>query len=210
MFLSYEWQDFTHEGHNYRARLEEDQYIDAPWDNEDGHGDVSDWTSRGKSPGELVLSKDGRFKRYFDFAGAVAKAKSEGWGFMPYPLSIKADDENRAPYTACGGWAIAGPFKAYDPVNFNRAVAAVYAQHKATFPSAKAYAAAAAMADFKRLRDWCNDEWCYVGVIVELLDDEGEPTGETASLWGIESDCDEYLAEVAIELTGEIDPPLAA
>lgn len=210
MYLTYDWQDFTHEGHNYRARLDVDQHNGAPWENEDGHGDVSDWTTRDKLPGEMVLAEDGRYKRFYNFAGAVAKAKAEGWSFMPYPLSIKADDENRAPYTACGGRAIAGPYKAYDAENFNRAVAAVYAQHKATFPSAKAYAAAAAMADYNRLRDWCNDKWCYVGVIVETLDDEGEPTGETASLGGVESDCDEYLAEVARELASELAHAIAA
>lgn len=54
--------------------------------------------------------------------------------------------------------------------------------------------------DFEFLRGWCNDEWAYVGVVVEILDEEGEPTGEDASLWGIESCADEYLVDVAYEL----------
>lgn len=65
-------------------------------------------------------------------------------------------------------------------------------------------AARAAEADFNRLRQWCEGQWWYVGVVVELLDDEGEPTGETASLWGIESDADNYIAEVGQDLAGEI------
>jgi hypothetical protein len=65
-------------------------------------------------------------------------------------------------------------------------------------------AAHAAEADFKRLRAWCNNDWTYVGVVVELLDDESEPTGETESLWGVESDADDYLDECAHELAAEI------
>ena len=61
-------------------------------------------------------------------------------------------------------------------------------------------AAHAAEADFQRLRAWCEGQWSYVGVTVELLDDKGDPTGETAALWGIESDAGEYLVEVAHEL----------
>lgn len=62
----------------------------------------------------------------------------------------------------------------------------------------------AAMADFNRLRDWCNDRWQYVGVVVHLLDDEGDDMGESESLWGVESDSPEYIEETAHELAGEI------
>ena len=61
-------------------------------------------------------------------------------------------------------------------------------------------AAKAARADFERLRAWCNGDWGYVGVIVKLLDDEGEETGEEESVWGIESDAKDYLDETAREL----------
>lgn len=53
---------------------------------------------------------------------------------------------------------------------------------------------------FERLRLWCNDQWHYVGVIVELLDDDGDPTGEGESIWGIEDDCAEHINETAQEL----------
>ncbi len=59
----------------------------------------------------------------------------------------------------------------------------------------------AAMADFNRLRRWCNDQWYWCGVIVTCDDLPGEPS---ASLWGIESDAGEYFAEVAKELADEI------
>ncbi len=64
----------------------------------------------------------------------------------------------------------------------------------------------AALADYNRLRAWCNGDWCYVGVIVapirpccdEVNDDEAQ------SLWGIESDAGEYLFEVAQDMAEEI------
>lgn len=65
-------------------------------------------------------------------------------------------------------------------------------------------AARAAEADYQRLRAWCDDEWYYVGVMVMATDDNGEEIG-SASLWGIESDASEYLAEVANELVSEIN-----
>jgi hypothetical protein len=71
-------------------------------------------------------------------------------------------------------------------------------------------AARAAMADFKRLRDWCDNHWHYCGVIVRLLDDEGDDMGESESLWGIESDADDYHREVAQELAEEILARLAS
>lgn len=58
-------------------------------------------------------------------------------------------------------------------------------------------AAKAARADFEHLRAWCADEWHWCGVIVKLLDDDGEETGEDESCWGYESDDEDYLASAA-------------
>lgn len=71
--------------------------------------------------------------------------------------------------------------------------------------SKRAYAARAAMADYERLRRWCNDDWRYVGVSVQAFLDTDD--GETIELtdeychacWGIESDAGEYLIEIANE-----------
>lgn len=43
----------------------------------------------------------------------------------------------------------------------------------------------AVMQDFKYLKNWCDDKWFYCGIIVTRCD-----TGESDSLWGIESDGD--------------------
>ena len=68
----------------------------------------------------------------------------------------------------------------------------------------RARSARAAMADYERLRQWCNDVWSWVGVVVTEVNADDEAIGETASLWGIESDAGDYLAEVARELAGEL------
>lgn len=60
-------------------------------------------------------------------------------------------------------------------------------------------AARAAMADYARLRRWCDDEWRYVGVGVIDITDDAE-TDYSHSLWGVESDDEEFIAEVAREL----------
>jgi hypothetical protein len=189
----------------------------APWEEECGHGTVSDWTRRAKAPGEIVLYQDRDSKRFYDFAEAVRTAKRDGWGFMPHEMRIEPVSGRFPDYAKRGGTVTAGPFKAHDATDFNRAIAAVYAAHKASFPSAKAYAAAAAMADFERLRQWCNDQWSYVGVCLFELPRDGvqrdpehiadsAPFGilNHAALWGIESDSPDYHADVAHELTSEL------
>lgn len=63
----------------------------------------------------------------------------------------------------------------------------------------------AVQADFDRLRRWLNDDWCYVGVCVTVEGEDGEPVPDkyAHALWGIESDCTDYIEEVAKELAGE-------
>jgi len=151
---------FERAGRKFRVRMPYDDDATAPWKREDGHGVVSEWTSRAKRPGEMVLCSDRRrVKRYYDFAAAVKTARKDGWDAEPY------SDAETAGQRA----------------------------HKA------------AMADFRYLRGWANDEWHYVGVIVELLDDEGDTIeGEDASLWGVEGYARAYLGKVAAELADEV------
>ena len=61
---------------------------------------------------------------------------------------------------------------------------------------------AAVEADFKLLKDWCDDKWHYIGVIVTLYDAEGEERDER-SLWGVE-DSDDYYQTIASELADEL------
>lgn len=189
------------DGGHATAELIHDEDSGPPWELSDGHGPVSDWTTRNKSPGELVLHEDRGRYRYYDFAEAVAIAKRDGWGYLPHKLVIECDEFGN------GGRATAGPFTAYDPDNFNRAIESVYEQHRQTM-TAKQYAAEAARRDYEYLRKWCNDDWHYVGVVVTVFDGAGDEV-DSQSLWGIEcgdiggSDCCEYLSEVANELLEE-------
>jgi hypothetical protein len=53
----------------------------------------------------------------------------------------------------------------------------------------------------RRLQAWCNDEWRWVGVVVELERPDG--WRKDTSLWGIESDTD-YWRDVARELLTDL------
>lgn len=147
-------ETIEHGGYSFRVEHVADNDHGAPWLNEDGHGVISDWTTRDKSPGELVLNSDRSSKRFYDFAETCRIALRDGWG---------ARDA--------------------EPGMSKRQIAAL-----------------AAREDYERMRAWCNDEWHYVGVVVTLLDIEGNETDAVQSLWGIESDAGDYLSETACEL----------
>ena len=65
-------------GNRFKVAFSYDDY-EAPWEVSDGHGKVSDWVTRDKKPGEVVLYQDRNAKRYYDMQGAIQKAKAEGW-----------------------------------------------------------------------------------------------------------------------------------
>lgn len=69
--------------------------------------------------------------------------------------------------------------------------------------SKRQIAALAAREDYEHMRAWCNDEWSYIGVVVTLLDVEGNKTTADASVWGVDDNGD-YAATVANDLTDEI------
>jgi hypothetical protein len=66
-------------GKRFQVEIEQDSSI-IPWEHDDAHGPVSDWTTRDKRAGELVLVVDGRCRRYYDFETAMKIAKRDGWG----------------------------------------------------------------------------------------------------------------------------------
>lgn len=73
-----------------RIKTEHDQTHSAPWKECDGHGPVSEWTTRDKGPGERIISTDRRSHRFYDFAEAVKIAKRDGWGLTPEKLTALA------------------------------------------------------------------------------------------------------------------------
>ena len=74
----------SREGFDLSFDILPDDTMGAPWQEHDGHGDVSEWTTRAKRPGELVLRSDCGKRRFYDFAGSVATALAEGWDAKPY------------------------------------------------------------------------------------------------------------------------------
>ena len=68
-------------GYTITIEVENDEDNDAPWDNDDGHGSVSDWRSRySKQPGERILHSDRNSCRFYNWQEAMQLAKRDGWG----------------------------------------------------------------------------------------------------------------------------------
>lgn len=78
--LLFNGDTFTRGERTFRFHAEWDQCMGAPWKEHDGHGPVSEWTTRDKRPGERVLHEDRGSRRYYDFEEAVRIAKHDGWG----------------------------------------------------------------------------------------------------------------------------------
>lgn len=74
-----------------------------------------------------------------------------------------------------------------------------------TVETAGERAVRAVKADMEYLRGWCADDWEYVNVTVELLDEEGEPQVECcASLCNCESIGDYVEREIVHELAEQV------
>ncbi len=86
----------VHNGHTITLRWFYDEDSGPPWENEDGHGPVSDWTRRDPNPGEIVLSQDHGSYRYYDMREAVKIAKRDGWDCKPYGQGTKAERAKRS------------------------------------------------------------------------------------------------------------------
>lgn len=161
----------TLKGLTFRVSIESNDDMGAPWKEHDGHGSVrtiNSWTGcDAKAPGERVLHKNHPTVWLYDWQGAMATAKRDGWGL--------GDDE-----------------KAKLAAKLGRA------------PTDGDVRTEAVQRDFDYCRRWLENDWYWCGVVVTLLDIDGEPTSERESLWGIESDAYDYHAETAKELAGEI------
>lgn len=68
------------DGFSCRATVYFDNDSFAPWEQEDGHGPVSGWTTRHKKAGEKILSQAEGAYLYYDFQEACKIAQRDGWG----------------------------------------------------------------------------------------------------------------------------------
>lgn len=78
------------------ATVHHDPDMGPPWEEHDGHGPVSDWTTRDKRPGERILSTDRDSHRFYDFAEAVKIARKDGWDAKPYKTGTAGEQAVRA------------------------------------------------------------------------------------------------------------------
>lgn len=90
-------ETFTHKGREFTFDCERDDCMSAPWKEHDGHGIVSDWTTRDKLPGERVLASDRNSKRFYDIAATTKIAKRDGWGLGDDAKAAIAAKLGRAP-----------------------------------------------------------------------------------------------------------------
>ena len=164
--MLYDNDKFERGGRTFTFRTEFDDSHGAPWEEDDGHGVVSEWTTRDKAPGERVLHADRSSKRYYDIAATMQIARKDGWGLC---------DADKAKLAAKLGRA----------------------------PTRGDIVAEAVDRDYEHMRRWCADLWQWIGVIVEHAE-----TGESESLWGIESESGDYLETVAHELADDINTRL--
>lgn len=93
---AYHTEAIEHAGKKYRIDYVYDQDMGPPWEEDDGHGPVSDWTTRDKRPGELVLAENRHSKRYYAFQEAIAIAKRDGWAAPPYNEGTPGQKAERA------------------------------------------------------------------------------------------------------------------
>lgn len=193
--------EIEHDGIAYVVTIEHDDCMGAPWDEHDGHGDVSDWTTRDKLPGELVLSEDRNSKRFYDYAGACKIARRDGWGWLPEPVRVERPARGgmtgaALPTYRSGGFAIVSDCP-------NEARAELYRMHRESM-TPREHAAGAALRDFENLKAWCDDEWFWCGVVARRKDD-CKCCGASESLWGVESNAGSYLEDVARELAEQLE-----
>ena len=96
-------------GLQFLVEYEPEYFMGEPWKEECGHGPVSDWTTRDKRPGELVLAEDRKSKRFYDFAAACKIALRDGWDSAPYNTGSETKRQQaakaaRADFERMRGW----------------------------------------------------------------------------------------------------------
>lgn len=182
---------FEHNGDGYTALFEFDDSCGTPWDEHDGHGPVSKLTLRAKKAGELLLSENGQYRRFYDYAEACKIAFRDQWGWMPEKV---VDTENPD-----GSWTLTcGTFTA-NAETYSEAYRKIYDAHRATM-TPKQYAAEAVKRDYEYLKSWCNEEWFFGTLTVRKTEDcprcgKSETVGMLAS-----NDGADIFAIVALDL----------
>ena len=185
--------EFTHNGKTYIVQIEADTDHGAPWEENDGHGHVTDWETRDKRPGEVVLTHDRYTKRFYDVAETMRTARRDAWGLSPDAMARFLERREFA-------WR--------NRANRRRLETVGYLVGPMPKPTRGEILAEAVRLDFEFLQGWCLDRWHYVGVCVYQAGDEN-PDPYRHAVWGIESEDVAYLWETAEALADEIEAEAA-
>lgn len=101
-----DFETITVQGRDFAVMAERDDAMGEPWVEHDGHGIVSEWTSRDKRAGERVLSQDRGSFRYYDVAATMRKARAERWGGnLTGSARERAAKAVEADFDYCRRWA---------------------------------------------------------------------------------------------------------
>ncbi len=100
---TYGTDTFEHDGREFQVEFIPDDDSTPPQDRADGHGPVSDWTSRDKAAGERIIAEDSagycgstRSRRFYDVQEAMKIARRDGWDAKPYGTGTKGQRAARA------------------------------------------------------------------------------------------------------------------
>lgn len=154
-------------------KSEYDQDASPPWEECDGHGPVSSSKHYPFSWGTKPPKRSGERLLYWN----------DGW-YRLYDFAEAMKIANR------DGWGL-------NPDELAKLTARL-----GHTPTKGQITEAAVENDFQYLKDWCDDKWHYIGVIVTLHDAEGKEQDER-SLWCVE-DRGDYYQTVASELADEL------
>ena len=177
--MLYENDTFKVMGLTFRFNTEWDEFSEPPWERSDGHGPVSDVRYHPFGYGAKPPKAPGERLLYWD------KGYYRTYDWAEATRIAKRD-----------GWGLADRNRSALTLALGRA------------PTNGEIAAEAVRLDFKFLRDWCEDRWHYIGVLVTLLvpDEDGDfvvyagPLHAVDALWGVEDNDPKYVKEVAYEL----------
>ena len=68
-------------------------------------------------------------------------------------------------------------------------------------PTKREIVAQAIERDYDRHQGWLHDNWYYIGIeVTDIL------SGDSDALWGVESDCEDYVQEITDELASGLHP----
>ena len=172
------------DGRKYRIAWQYDDTFGRPEDESDGHGVCADINFDPKTFGEGHDPEDGEL----DMEGVVRHQM----------MRVLSRADRRGGY-----WRV---YDVWETMKVAKADGWRDLKWEAEHPNAteEERLMAAVDADFNYLQGWYDDDWHWCGITVILLDEEGDPTEDEASLWGLCSDDDECQEEVIKELVGEI------